>query len=286
MRYLKELLFILVVFAVIPFSAESTSIRDVWLSDGAGNAISSLGGALNIHNADVHIHFINEDFYDLDTPTEAPSVAITAGDTVIAVADTTGFVVGDFIIILDAGGDKREEIFKITAVVVNTSIAVDRPIDIAYTTSATLQEIIINMNKVGTLAAPIVYSIAPPSDEVWHITRLLISMTDQTAMDDALFGGITALTNGLAIIENKTVNHTITNWKSNSDLVRDMYDVTYSDKAPSGFYGLRGRFTIYRSEAILRLDGANGDTLDVYVQDDLSGLDTVRINAQGHIEGL
>ena len=281
------LLSILLLLVGLDISSDASIVRQVWLHDGTGNAIGSLDGAINVHDADTHIHLINQHFHDYDTPTENPSVAIVAGDTVILVADTTGFVVGDHILIEDAGGDVREHHFDITAVVVNTSITVDRPIDIAYTTSATLQEVIINMaSVVGTLAAPIVYMIAPPSDEIWHIERVLISITDQTDMDDALFGGITALTNGVALIEDKTANHTITNWKANYMMKEDMFDVHYSLKAPAGFYGLSGRFTFEKAGAIVKLDGSAGDTLEIYIQDDLTGLDTFRMKAQGHIEGL
>jgi hypothetical protein len=253
--------------------------------DGLGNPIGSLDGALDIHDADVHIVLINRHFIDFDSATENPSVAIVAGDTVILVADTTGFAVGNHIVIKDTGGDVREHHFDITAVVVNTSITVDRPIDIAYTTSATLEVVTLNMNVVGSLAAPLIYEVTPPSDEVWHIERVLLSITDQTAMDDALFGGITALTNGVVLIEDKTINQTITNWKTNAHMKEDMYDVNYSLKAPAGFYGLNGRFTFERMGAIIKLDGSVGDSLKIYIQDDLSGLDTFRMKAQGHTEG-
>ena len=139
-------------------------IRDVWIHDGIGNALSSYLDAqgryvLNIHDADVHNILINRNFCDFDTATENPSVAISAGDVTIAVADTTGFAVGNAIVIKDAGDDIRERHFHITALVVDTSITVDRPIDIAYTTSATLELIVLSMNVNGSLAVPLIYEL-------------------------------------------------------------------------------------------------------------------------------
>jgi len=284
--------FIMILAAVmllvgLDLSTDASIVRNVWLHDGSGNAIGSLGGAINIHDADVHTVLVNRHFIDFDAATENPSVAIAEGDTIILVADTTGFVVDGHIVIKDASGDIMEHHLDITAVVVNTSITVDRPIDIAYTTSATLEVVMINMAAtVGSLAAPIVYEVTPPSNEVWHIKRVLFSLTDQTAMDDSLFGGITALTNGVVLVEDKAVNQTITNWKTNGHEKEDMYDVSYSLKAPAGFYGFNGRFTFEKMGAIVKLDGSLGDSLKVYIQDDLTNLDTFRMKAQGHKEGV
>ena len=108
-------------------------------------------------------------------------------------------------------------------------------------------------------------------------------MTDTSAMDDALFGGLTALTNGLVV--RKKVNgvfSTHANFKYNGKFADSMYDITYADKAPAGSYGLRGRWTIEASGSIIRLDGANGDELQILVQDNLTGLSSLHWNAQGH----
>lgn len=272
-----------------PNNVVASEFRNMWMHDGVGNPISSYQDetgkyVLNIHDAHVHTVLINRHFIDFDSATESPSVAIVSGDTTVLVASTTGFSVGNMIVIKDANGDIREHHFEVTAVVADTSITLNRPIDMAYTTSAVLEVVIMNMNVAGSLASPVIYEIIPPSDEVWHITRILVSITDQTAMDDAKFGGITALTNGVTIIESRDSETTFSNWLTNSSMKEDMYDVDYSVKAPSGFYGLNARWTFEKAGVVARLDGANGDTLKVLIQDNLTGLDTFRIKAQGHIE--
>lgn len=105
-------------------------VPKVIISDSSGNLINSLGNALNVHTADVHNIIINRHFINYDAATENPSVAINAGDFLIEVNSTTGFSVGDNIVIKDANENIREHPFVITAVVVDTSITVDRPIDI------------------------------------------------------------------------------------------------------------------------------------------------------------
>jgi len=259
------------------------------LKDGAGNPIDSHiqadgGYALNIHNADVHNTLINRHFIDFDSATENPSVAITAGDTLITVVSTTGFTVGDPIVIKDAGGDIREHHLEITAIVVDTSITVDRPIDQDYTTSAALELVITNMNVSGSLASPLIYEVAPPLDEIWHITRIIIAIADAGTMDDGKFGSLSTLTNGTVFRENKTALTTITNWHNNGDMAQDMFDVEYTAKAPAGENGLRGRFSNNKNAVVYRLDGANGDK-EILIQDDLTDLTSFHMKAQGHIEG-
>lgn len=260
-------------------------VRNVFLHDGFGNPISSHEGALDSHDAHVHHILINRHFIDFDAATENPLVAISVGDTVISVADTTGFTAGLHMVIKDAGGDMREHHFDIISIVVNTSITVDRPIDIAYTTSAILEIVVINMaSAAGTLAVPIIYDMGPPSDKIWHIDRVLVSITDNAAMDDSLFGGIAALTNGVVLRDNKVIHDTITNWKSNQHMIEDMYDVTYADKAPADSYGLRARFSFHKCSVAIRLDGSLGETMQILIQDDLTALTTFKMKAQGHIE--
>lgn len=265
-------------------------VRNIFSHDGDGNPIGShisadgVHYALDIHTAHIHNELVNRHFLDFDTATESPSVAIVAEDTVILVADTTGFVVGGHIVIRDASSNIHEHHFNIVAVVLNTSITVNRPIDIAYTTSATLEVVLMNMNVTGSLAVPLLYEIKAPSTEVWHINRVLISITDDVVMDDAKFGGIAALTNGVVLRYNGSTIHTMSHWLANQHMIEDMYDITYSSKAPAGSYGLRGRFSFDKSDVVIRIDGSAGDTLEILIQDDLTALTTFTVKAQGHIE--
>ena len=53
------------------------------------------------------------------------------------------------------------------------------------------------MNEVGSLASPFSYKIMPLAGEIWHITKISISMAHSSAGDLGKFGNITALTNGI-----------------------------------------------------------------------------------------
>jgi len=242
-------------------------------------------GALQVDSALVHQVGILEHFKRTNGATTTLDVAASSGDTLINVVDTTGFAVGDLVILYNTTITERSH-FHITAVNAGVSLTLDRPIDNDFDIGDHVDEIEIGMNQTGSLAAPLSFKVQPIVSERWQITRIMTTMLDQTAMDDAKFGGITALTNGVVIRINKNgVVRTYTHWKNNSDLKDDMYDLEYSTKSPAGFFGLSARWTFTKAEFVADLDGATGDYLEVLVQDDLSGLDDFEIKAQGRLFG-
>ncbi len=65
-----------------------------------------------------------------------------------------------------------------------------------------------------------------------------------------------------------------------------MYDVTYAARSGGGgAYGTNARGTFKNAGAVIYLDGDLGDYAEILIQDDLSGLTSFRIKAQGHPEG-
>jgi hypothetical protein len=103
-------------------------------------------------------------------------------------------------------------------------------------------------------------------------------------MDDSLFGGITALTNGVVLRQNNGVMTNIWNVKSNGEFGLLCFDTFETSKAPAGSFGFRFRNT-YAGQAkhgvTLRLEP--GDTLEVLIQDDLTDLEDFAMMAQGHV---
>jgi hypothetical protein len=253
--------------------------------------ITSYRGALNVNSAWVYRKIVNETFHKHGSSTNLNSAA-TAGDTSISVDDTAGFIVGDEIKIeevVDGVGVQEIGVMTITVVAAGTpgTLTLDRPLGFDYTTAADVIEVTTNMAVSGSLASPEIFEIDPPDGTIWQLTRIMHSITDQTAMDDAKFGGITALTNGVALRATTAAGRTVVfaNWKSNSDMKLDMYDVDYSTKAPSGFFGLNGRWTFTKAEVIAELDGDASpiQKMEVLIQDNLTGLDTFEMKAQGRV---
>jgi hypothetical protein len=108
-------------------------------------------------------------------------------------------------------------------------------------------------------------------------------MTDDTSMDDNRFGGIAKLTRGVVLRIVDTFQKTIFNWKTNGEIAQWCFDTTYSDKAPAGFFGFRARITFggqSKHGVVLRI--STGDVIQIVIQDDLSGLETLRVCGEGH----
>jgi len=132
----------------------------------------------------------------------------------------------------------------------------------------------------------LIFELDPPYGTVWQLTRILPTIIDGTVMDDAKFGGISALTNGVTLKATTEAGRVAIfgNWKSNQDLKLDMYDVGYSDKAPAGSYGLSGRWTFTNAEVVAELDGDDADQkMEILIQDDLTDLIDFRVKAQGRV---
>jgi len=259
------------------------------LAAGDGETIGSLSNAVNIHDADVHIAPVNHTLYAQGASYTLAS-DVTKQDKSIIVTDATGLVIGDLLHITDTSNNSHDhDLLRITSISTNT-LTLNRPIDKAYlAASTTINLVVVNMSVVGTLASPISYKVFPSPGEVWHIVSLDFSMEDQTAMDDATFGGLPALTNGVVIRAVDSVNgtyETFSNWEHNGDFKEDGFYVEYSAKAPAGFYGFSGNMNVKeRYGAVVRLANTSTETiyLEILIQDNLSGLDSFEVKVHGHI---
>lgn len=255
---------------------------------GAFDNVTTYRGSLNVNSAWVHRKIVNETFHKHNGSTN-PSGAVSAGDISITVDDATGFSTGDEVKIVEiVEGIGIQEIGIITLTnVAGSVLTLDRPLGYDYTTAATISEVATNMAVVGTLVSPVIFEVGPPLGTIWQMTRILFNITDQTAMDDSKFGGISALTNGVSLRATTEAGRTVifANWKSNSDMKMDMYDVDYATKAPAGYFGLTGRWTFTKSEVVAELDGDADpiQKLEVLIQDDLTDLDSFRMRGQGRV---
>lgn len=257
--------------------------KKIILKGNNGEAVNAEGGALNTHSVDIHGFPVNVQFHEHDGVNSTLSAPTSVGDTTIAVVSGTGFSAGQVIAIKDSGNNTR---FSVITNVVSNTITLDSSVDIVLASGSTVEVVLVDLQSTaGSLASPKIYILEPPTNEVWHILRLIFSMTHAAAADLSKFGSITALTNGILVRTNiNGAIQNIANWKSNNDIKQAMYDVEFTDRAGGGSpYGTSGRFTLGKLGVALKLDGATGDKIEVLVQDDITGLGFLGFNGQGHI---
>lgn len=223
--------------------------------------------------------FLPADFYLYKT---ILNVTLTAdcvvGDKVLNTSDTTGATAGDVITLYEGS-----RIFQnIVASVALNTITLVSAIDYTYTSSATIDIGDWNMAVDGSVT-PQVFSLKAPFEGSFNIKTVNVSMLDSTDMDDAKFGGIPQLTNGLVFrgVSSYQEKHfaVIVN---NLGFWEIGFDIHYSDKAPAGQYGFRARRSIDNINGVM-LKLIYDAEFQVIVSDDLSDLDLLAITINGYI---
>lgn len=255
------------------------------LHDGIGNPLKSTEGALHIHDAEIDKIPFNEHFHQHTGAVDTLAAASVAGAISITVTNGTLFTALSYIQI--ENGVIETTFPQITSIAGNV-LNLDRPVDNAFSIGDTVEEVNFNMSVAGTISAPISFRIIPDLDQIWHVHGFGLTMLLNSAWDDSNFGDLAALPNGVVIrAYNGLANQhrTFTLWKTNADIGLDTGTLKDKAKAPSGLYGLSADGDIAgRSGAIPELNGANGDYLEMLIQDDLSGLVDYVIKVQGHVE--
>lgn len=258
------------------------------LHDANGNPLSSLNGALDIHDADVHSIAFNEFFHEHTGVDTTIAIAVTKDDISITVADATNINVGDT---LQLENGEVEVTFPTVTIKVGNLLTLDRPLDKDFSIGDKVEVVSYEMKVNATLSSPRSFKIIPDGNELWHVISISISMVHSSTGDDSLFGDADALINGLVFRgHNGTLNknRTNSNWKKNGDFGLDFGEISYTDKAGGGLHGTKATVSIkVRAGAIPSIDGSKGDYLEILVQDQLATLlgvnGSLRIKSQGHV---
>lgn len=188
---------------------------------------------------------------------------------------------GDEILLLDVAANR--EFYAIVQNVVVTVITVDRPIDHVFPAPGLNEIVTTNMAVNGSLVTPQIFAIQVGSIEV-DVTRILITIEDDVAMDSSKFGSLAALTNGFVFRIVNSFNKTVFCFKTNGEIQQMCYDVQYIDRAAPGLYGFGARITFAGQDkhgVTLRI--SNSDQLQWVVQDNLTTLSKIAVSLQGHL---
>lgn len=214
-------------------------------------------------------------------PTEL-TVEAVVDDRTVTVADVTGFVAG-LIVVLITPTSEFYFARQLGAPAGNV-ISLDTPIDKVFVIGSTVVKGSSQMNVDGSVT-PQIFTFGPfPLTVGIDVVRFTGYIQDGTAMDDAKFGGIPALINGMVLRKTDGISQNLWNAKSNNELaVLAGGDFNYTDKAPAGSFGARFRVTYGGNDkhgTVIRV--VNSDFLQIIIQDDLTDLEAFYMNVQGH----
>jgi hypothetical protein len=219
----------------------------------------------------------------------APPTTITVqpaiNDVDVQVVDVTNFSVDSFLGIFDVAQD-RFYFGTVLAINANT-LTLDTPLDFAFNVGNNVQPLSRDLNVDGS-TTPVTFQIrgsGPSSNLAVNITRFMFSMECATRLNLNDFGDLDQLSNGLVFRRTNGVTRNIFNIKRNSDFITLAYDLQLFDATnpAQGVNGLASRYTFNGEDkhgTVLQL--LPGDSLDLIVQDDLSGLSLFRVMGQGY----
>lgn len=195
--------------------------------------------------------------------------------------------IGDQLQISGGSTGATTTFYRGTVLAVTGSIlTMDSPLDAVYNSStAAVFGINTNMAVDGSVT-PRIFQAGPVGTEIEaFISRIIIHCVDGSAGDDSKFCGGNALTRGLLFRYSNGITINIWNVKTNGDLIKLAHDLTYSDKVGGGNYGVGARITYAGDDkhgTYLYL--YNDTTLEMWVQDDLSGIDELTVTTEGHFK--
>ena len=125
------------------------------------------------------------------------------------------------------------------------------------------------------------------SDLILNITNFRVHITDNLAMDDGGFGGMSALLYGVVLrklfLDGTYVNYW--DFRTNGDIALASRDLVYRPKGLGGDFALSANIPIggiQNSGGILSLKG--GEVFQLVVQDDLTPLVSFRIHVSVYVE--
>lgn len=170
----------------------------------------------------------------------------------------------------------------------NISITPPIPYDLDTTKVTSSQRVNVNMAKLASFASPLTFKAYPPTNLSWDLTRIVVDKIMTSAGEDALFGNLPALQNGLFFgFEGDNFTEYQLMIFDNGGWRATAYDVQYTTRSTGGgLYGMAIRKTSAGQDKLgvaIRLDSSTNDIFICKIQDDLSLLNRFRIKVMGHI---
>lgn len=217
-------------------------------------------------------YLMSEDKNDITLTSNIP-----VDTQIIPVSAGHGFTTDDHLAMFDQGLYIQSQVKEVAG----NNITISSPTANAFTTNATIIRGRIDLAiDPGTFKDFKCFSryLTVPVD----IQSVKINMIHTLAGDDGKFGSIAALTNGLRFRKTNTIIWNLGNFQDNGEFDDFGAEVSYPENAPAGQNATRIFFDLKKIYGNpIRLDPTVNDCLFARVQDDLSGLERLRISIMG-----
>ena len=263
----------------------------VQISDGTRQTTLEPDGSVPVTKQDAHTEIVDLHISRLiDTVTLL--VALNIDDTDVDI-ETTGAtpVIGDTLCLKDVDGTAfyQGEVVTVTPLGGNQyQLGIDTPMDFAFSTADGCSIRSIDLAVDGSVT-PVRFVVSPSglaSGTEWDLTRFLPVINGTQTMDDGLFGDISALTNGVVFRTENGTTKNIFNAKTNGEFAEHCFDRQYAARAPAGQTSVAIRRSTNgddKNGVVMRLASDGNDNFVCIVQDDLTGLVSFKVVAQGHV---
>lgn len=242
-------------------------------------------GGIPVNIQDQTSKSLDLDFIQAQGAPTTLAVETAVDDTTIELTSSAGFVDGNIVGLFTATGSFYFGT-QIGAPAANV-ITLDTPLDQVFPAGTTnIIRASNDMTVTGTLGAPQIFQIGPIGAAIEiDIVRVNGYIQAATAMDLSDFGDLAALTNGIVFRRSNGSNENKWNAKTNGRLkLLCGVDLDFTSRAPAGSDGMNFRMTYAGTDkhgVALRLEA--NETLELLIQDDLSGLQLFNMMAQGHV---
>lgn len=250
-----------------------------------GNLRLSKDNAAFVHNdphelPEVSVHMIKATGVT-DTIT---TTAASKGDKTITVGNGGLWAVGNKIKIIDTDNTEYD-ILTIKAIAGNV-LTLDRRLDADHIIGEDVVGYDVNMAIDGSSTNQF-FQYTPRAGQKIHIHTINITMSSGTEPSLERFGGIAALTNGVHFRVKNTTGRDYTYWiplRSNNSFELSGFEYIKETKVLTTWFMHMHLDLVKATNSIIFLDGDEGQSFEIIIQDDLTGLDSMEIKLGIHEE--
>lgn len=155
----------------------------------------------------------------------------------------------------------------------------ERSIDVQRAVDVNLVDSTGNRNMaVDGSVIPVSFKAVPPDGKKWRINRVLVYLEGANPFSAEKFADLPPLVNGTT---NNLNGIKVTSWKTNRDFALEMYDLNTIKSLAKEDRSFSGRWSFDKAFGKPILIDSNSTGVELIVNDDLSGLTSFYIKAQG-----